>query len=108
MQPPIIDNLPLAELRLFCRHWKISELALFGSALRDDFGPASDIDLLASFEPDAGWSLLDHVRMEEELADLLGYPVDLLSRRAVEQSANPLRRQAILETARVVVGVEQS
>ena len=84
----------------FCRRWRIVELAVFGSALRDDFRPDSDIDLLVTFEPDAGWSLLDHARMEEELAALLGRPVDLVSRRAVEGSVNWIRRQAILETVR--------
>ncbi len=76
---------------------------MFGSALRDDFGPQSDIDLLVSFEPAASWSLLDHGRMQQELAELLGRPVDLVSRRAVAASANPVRRRAILETARVLV-----
>jgi len=84
----------------FCRRWHIAELAIFGSALRTDFHPDSDIDLLVTFEPEAGWSLLDHARMEEQLAALLGRPVDLVSRRAVERSANWIRRQAILETAR--------
>lgn len=98
-------QLPLEALRAFCERWRIEELALFGSALRDDFGPDSDIDLLASFDPAAAWGLLDHARMQEELAALLGRPVDLLSRRAVARSANPLRRQAILATAQVIVSL---
>lgn len=83
----------------FCRRWKIMELALFGSVLRDDFRPESDVDVLVSFAPDAPWSLWDHVDMEEELSNLLGRKVDLVSRRAVEQSRNWIRRQAILNTA---------
>lgn len=51
-------------------------LSVFGSALRDDFGPESDIDLLVTLESGAAWSLLDHVRMQIELSELLGHPVD--------------------------------
>lgn len=108
MTQPIATTLPADALRAFCARWRIRELALFGSALRADFGPASDIDLLASFEEGAGWGLLDHARMQQELADLLGRPVDLVSRRVVERSANPLRRQAILGSARVIVRREDA
>ena len=95
-------RLPTRGLAAFCRRWKIEELAIFGSALREDFGPESDVDLLARFAPDAQWSLLDHVRMEDELAALLGRPVDLVCRDAVEQSRNWIRREAILSSARVI------
>ena len=86
----------------FCRRWRISELALFGSVLRDDFDPDSDLDILVMFAPEADWSLLDHVRMEQELEGLLGRKIDLLSKRAVAQSHNWIRRQEILNTAEVV------
>ena len=89
-------------LNLFCRRWAIAELSLFGSALREDFGPTSDVDILVTFLPEAQWSLLDHVQMEMELAELLGREVDLLTRRAVESSHNPMRRREILETAQTV------
>lgn len=92
-------NVPRERLADYCRRWRITELALFGSALRNDFRPDSDVDLLVSFAPDADWSLLDHARMEQELADLLGRPVDLVTRRSIERSDNPLRRRAILDTA---------
>lgn len=95
-------TLPLDDLASFCRRWKIAELALFGSATRDDFRPDSDIDLLATFAADADWSLLDSVRMTQELEQLLGRPVDLISRRAIERSANRMRRDEILRTARVI------
>ena len=94
--------LPQADVTEFCRRWKIAELALFGSAVREDFGPDSDVDLLVSFAPHAAWSLLDHVRMQEELGELLGRSVDLVSRRAIERSRNPLRRRAILDSAKTV------
>ena len=93
--------LPRHKIAEFCRRWKITDLALFGSVLRDDFGPESDIDVLVVFAPNAEWSLFDHVRMEEELEASLGRKVDIISRRAVEKSTNWIRRQAILETAEV-------
>lgn len=86
------------QLTAFCRRWKVTELAFFGSVLRDDFRPDSDVDVLVSFASDAHWSLWDHVDMEEELSNLLGRKVDLVSRGAVEQSRNWIRRQAILST----------
>ena len=86
----------------FCERWKISEMSLFGSALRDDLGPDSDIDLLVSFAPEADWSLFDHLHMEEELSGILGRKVDLVSKRAVERSTNWIRKKAILESARPV------
>ncbi len=82
----------------FCRRWKIVELALFGSVLRDDFGSESDVDVLVSFSPAARWSLLDIVRMERELADMFDRKVDLVERRAVERSENYIRRRAVLSS----------
>lgn len=83
----------------FCARWKIVELSLFGSVLRDDFGPRSDVDVLATFAPDADWGLFEHATMEDELSVILGRRVDLVSRRAIEHSPNWIRRQAILESA---------
>lgn len=87
---------------MFCQRWKIRRLEAFGSVVRDDFGPDSDVDLLATFTDDADWSLLDHAQMELELRDLIGREVDLLTRRAIESSRNPLRREEILRSTRVV------
>lgn len=99
--PDIVARLALDEARLadFCERWRVAALELFGSVVRDDFRPDSDVDVLVSFQPDADWSLLDHARMEDELATLVGRPVDLLTRRAVEHSGNPIRRSAILSSA---------
>jgi predicted nucleotidyltransferase len=90
---------PNEQLDKFCRRWRITELRVFGSALRDDFRPDSDLDLLVTFAPDAEWSLLDHVAMEEEISGILGRKVDLVSQRAIERSSNWIRRKAILESA---------
>ncbi|WP_372522115.1 nucleotidyltransferase family protein [Sulfuricaulis sp.] len=86
----------------FCRRWKITELSLFGSVLRADFRPDSDIDVLVSYAADAEWSLLDHAAMQEELSALLNRKVDLVSRRAIERSGNWIRRENILSTAESV------
>ena len=89
-------------LAAFCRKWRVCELSLFGSALRDDFGPESDLDFLVSFEPEAGTTLFDMVDMEDELSGLVGRNVDLVSRRGIEESRNDIRRRAILESAEVI------
>jgi len=99
---PVALELPMDRIAEFCRRRKITHLAIFGSALREDFGPDSDVDLLARFSPDAEWTILDHCRMEEELAAILGRPVDLVSRDAVERSRNWIRRREILSTARTI------
>jgi len=95
-------DIPHEAIAAFCRRWEIAELALFGSVLRDDFGADSDVDVLVTFAPDAGTTLFDMVDMQEELQAILGRPVDLLSRRGVEQSRNPFRRKAILSSAETV------
>lgn len=83
----------------FCRKWRVRELSVFGSVLRDDFRPDSDVDVLVSFEPAADWSLLDFVMMREELAGLVGRDVDLVEQEALK---NPYRRAAILKSKRVL------
>jgi uncharacterized protein len=88
-----------AKVGEFCRKWKIAELALFGSVLRDDFRPDSDVDMLVTFTPEAHWSLLDLVKMEEELGMTISHKVDLVERRAIEQSENYIRRRHILSSA---------
>ena len=92
-------EIPKEKITDFCRKWKIVEFSLFGSVLREDFRPDSDVDVLVSFSHDADWSLLDHMAMEEELEIIFGRKVDLVSRKAIERSENYIRRKAILETA---------
>jgi len=92
------------KISAFCRKWKVKELALFGSVLREDFGPDSDVDVLVSFEADAAWNLWDHHHMNEELQEILGRKVDLVTRPAVERSPNWIRRKAILESAETIYG----
>jgi predicted nucleotidyltransferase len=86
----------------FCRRWKIRELAVFGSFLRDDFQPDSDLDFLYTFAADAPWTLFDLVAMDRELAAIVGRDVDLVDRTCIEKSENWLRRRAILGTAETI------
>ncbi len=95
-------DLPMDKIADFCKRWQIKELALFGSVLRDDFRPDSDIDLLVTFEPGASRSLFNQVDMQDELASMFGRKVDLVSRHGVERSENVRRRQEILATAEVI------
>ena len=90
---------PHAEIAAFCLRWNVTEFSLFGSVLRDDFGPESDVDVLVTFSPDADWGLLDRVCMVDELKAIFGREVDL----AVEKNLrNPHRRKSILQSKEVL------
>ncbi len=80
----------------FCRRWRIVEFAVFGSALRDDFRPDSDIDILVTFEAGTQWSFRQWLEMIDELEGIFGRRVDLVERRSVEASKNYIRRKHIL------------
>ena len=80
----------------FCHRWKITEFALFGSVLRNDFLPDSDIDVLVTFAPGTSWRFYDLLRMKEELETMFGRSVDLIEKRLVESSENYIRRRHIL------------
>jgi predicted nucleotidyltransferase len=99
---------PLNMIVAFCRRWKVVEFALFGSTVRDDFSPKSDVDALVSFAPDSNWGLFEHLQMRQELKDIFGRDVDLVTRRALEQSRNALLRSEILSTARVIYSKNES
>lgn len=90
------------KIEAFSRKWKVDELALFGSVLRDDFGTESDIDVLVTFRDAAGFGLFDLVRMEDELKEMFGRDVDLLTRRSVEGSRNYIRRRDILASLETI------
>jgi len=92
-------QVPDRSLAEFCRRWSIREFSFFGSVLRDDFRPDSDVDVVVSFEGGAAWSLFDLVTMQRELAGILGRHVDLVEEDALR---NPYRRAAILSSKQVV------
>ena len=91
-------DLHKGEIAKFCRKWKIRELSVFGSVLRNDFRPDSDIDVIVDFEPDSATTLFDMVSMNDELKGIFGREVDLLTRPAIEQSRNYIRRKEILSS----------
>jgi predicted nucleotidyltransferase len=99
--PMAIPHVAVSDDRIadLCRRWTIRELSVFGSVVRQDVRADSDIDVLVSCEAGAGWSLLDLVTMQTELAAVLGRPVDLIEEAALR---NPYRRAAILESKQVV------
>ena len=95
---PFVIDLPMEVLADFCRRWKITRLEIFGSALRENFGPKSDIDLLVEFAPEAEISLLDWAKCQRELAALFHRRVDLVPRDCLK----PLIRDAVLASAKVL------
>jgi Predicted nucleotidyltransferases len=92
-------------MRDFCRKWKIRQMCVFGSILRNDFRPDSDIDFLADFEEDAEWDLLDHIDMEDELAQMLGRRIDLVTRYSIETSGNAVLKKEILGSAEPILAL---
>jgi predicted nucleotidyltransferase len=95
---PVRIDIPQERIAEFCRKHRVRKLSLFGSALREDFRPDSDVDVLVSFAEDARCSLFDLTAMEEELGAILGRKVDLVEREAIEQSENYIRRRHILQS----------
>jgi len=92
-------EIPKKDIEAFCRKWRVKELSIFGSALRDDFGPKSDIDVLVELEPDHGLSLYDWIDMIDELKTVFQREVDLVAKGGLR---NPFRRHEILRTAEVI------
>ena len=95
-------NFPEDRIVDFCRRHGIKKLSLFGSILRDDFRPDSDVDVLVIFAPDAKVSLFDLVDMQDELKAIFKREVDLIEKQAILESKNYIRRKSILENTRVV------
>ena len=94
-------TIPEADLAAFCRANGIRRLSIFGSAVRDDFGPESDVDVLIEFEPGRAPGFR-FVSIAAELSELFGRRVDVLTRRSVERSPNYIRRREILDSAEVI------
>ena len=92
-------GIPKDEIADFCQRWQIKELAIFGSTLREDFRPDSDVDVLVVFKDPTPWDLFDVMDAEEELEQILGRKVDLVEKRTIR---NPFRRQHILKHHEVI------
>lgn len=92
-------DLPLDRIGAFCEKWKVREFSLFGSVLRDDFRPDSDVDVLIVLKEDSAIDLFDWIAMQDELARLFEREVHLVSRNGLR---NPIRRREILRTSEVI------
>lgn len=99
-------SLSMKAIESFCDRWQVEELALFGSVLRDDFRPESDIDILVRFKPECTPGLFEVVEMEWDLGEMFGRRVHMVTRTAVEESRNYIRRKAILESAQVLYAAQ--
>ena len=80
----------------------VQTCALPISSLRADFKPESDVDVLVSFVEKANWGLFDHVQMRIDLESIFKRKVDLVTRRALEQTQNHLLRDRILKNAEII------
>ncbi|HTV48631.1 MAG TPA: nucleotidyltransferase domain-containing protein [Phycisphaerae bacterium] len=90
------------QIAAFCRKWGLSELSLFGSVLRDDFGADSDVDVLVQFQPGHTMTFENYLEMQDELSAMFGgRKIDLVEKRLIK---NPFRRFEILTTRKVVYG----
>ena len=98
MNAPLKTEIPMEAVAKLCREYHVQELAIFGSALRPDFGPHSDIDLLVTFHPEARIGLMELCGLQAELSDLLGRNVDLVPKNGLK----PLIREAVLSQAQVL------
>jgi len=86
----------------FCRRWKITEFALFGSVLRKDFRPKSDIDVMVTFAEEARWGFFDLCQMEDELGSMYGREVRIITRASLEENRNYIIRNEILSHLEVI------
>jgi len=96
MHPSV--HLPMEKIREICRRYHVRELSVFGSAVRGDFRPDSDVDVLVDFDPNGHVSLLDMIRMERELGELIGRETDLVSKAGL----NPLIRDEVISSSEVL------
>ena len=95
-------KIPHQRIAEFCRGNHVRTLAFFGSVLRDDFRPDSDVDVLIEFEAGQEPGLMELVGMQDELSEILGRKVDMVERKAVEKSPNYIRRRYVLESVEQV------
>ncbi len=95
-------DLPMEVIAQFCDRWQVTEFALFGSVVRDDFRPDSDIDVMVQFHPEAHPTFSSLDQMEAELKTIFHREIDLITRQGIETSRNYLRRQEILSSAQVI------
>jgi uncharacterized protein len=101
-------ELPMQRIAEFCHKWQVTEFALFGSVLCDDFRPDSDIDIMVQFHPEAHPTFNTLDQMEAELKTIFDRDIDLITRQGIETSRNYLRRHEILSSAHVIYATKSS
>lgn len=94
-------NIDLKKIEMFCKKWKIQELAIFGSFLRADFNDQSDVDVLITFLPKVTWGF-EIAELREELSLIFNRPIDLLNKRSLEMSKNSFKKDEILKSCKVI------
>jgi uncharacterized protein len=92
-------NVSMERIEAFCRKYGVAELSLFGSVLRDDFGPASDVDVMLKFLPDHGFTFENTPDIQDELRAIFGRSVDVIEKGRIR---NPIRRDRIMSTYQVL------
>jgi len=95
-------SIPMDKIDQFCQKWSIVELSLFGSVIRDDFRPDSDIDILVKFADHAKITLFDLTDIKDELTKIFARKIDLISKKGIEASRNYLRKTRIINSAKVI------
>ena len=91
-------DLPLDKIAAICRQYQVSELAVFGSALRDDFRTESDVDLLVDFHPGHQHGLIEYLSCQTDFAEVIGRNVDLVQKSGLKKFV----RDEVLRTARII------
>lgn len=99
-EKPVRDKVKLID---FCKRHNIRSLSLFGSVLRTDFGPSSDVDVLFEMLPGKKYDFAELLSMTDELEVLFGRKVDFVDRAVIEKHHNKIRRESILESAQEIV-----
>ncbi|CCQ56444.1 nucleotidyltransferase family protein [Crocosphaera watsonii] len=104
LEKKIREELGLSRTRIaqFCQKWGIIELSLFGSILGNQFSQDSDIDILLRFSPNSRQGLLTLAKIKHELEEKTGRVIDIAVKESIENSENEIRRQEILNTAKVI------
>ena len=92
---PMLRNAATQALTDFCKRYQVRELSLFGSAVRGELRPDSDLDILVAFEPEARIGFMTLSRMTRELSELFGRPVDLVPKDGLK----PAIRATVLAEA---------
>ena len=95
-------NISKEQIGAFSKKWKIATFSIFGSVARGEETPTSDVDVLVDFLPTAHWTLFNLVDMRDELIKIFGRKVDLVTLNGIKNSSNPIRKNSILTSAKVV------